>query len=146
MKRSAKVHWTGDLKKGKGSLTTQSGILQNADYSFETRFKEAEKETNPEELLAAAHAGCFTMAVCSVLTQKGLNPLALDAQSTVCLKGSAITNIHISITAFIEGVSLEEFAAIVKYAEKYCIMSKALSIPVTSEIYCRQPQNMELSL
>ncbi|MDP4189034.1 MAG: OsmC family peroxiredoxin, partial [Bacteroidota bacterium] len=72
MKRTAKAHWSGNLKEGKGTLTTQSGIINNANYSFKTRFEEGDQGTNPEELLAAAHAGCFTMAVASILTQKGL--------------------------------------------------------------------------
>jgi lipoyl-dependent peroxiredoxin len=72
MTRTAKAHWIGNLKEGKGTLTTQSGVLDNTNYSFKTRFEEGEKGTNPEELLAAAHAGCFTMAVCAMLTEKGL--------------------------------------------------------------------------
>jgi lipoyl-dependent peroxiredoxin len=144
MKRSAKAHWYGDLKQGRGSLTTQNGVLNKVGYSFTTRFREEGKGTNPEDLLAAAYAGCFTMAVCSILTQKGLNAVALDTESTVFLKGSTITNIHLSVTAYIEELSPEVFAVIVKDAEKYCIISKALNIPVTSEVYCWQPQNMEL--
>ena len=117
MKRSAKAFWYGDLKQGKGSLTTQNGVLNNVDYSFKTRFREEGKGTNPEDLLAAAYAGCFTMAVSSILTQKGLNAVALDTASTVFLKGSTITNIHLSIAAHIEELSLEEFTMVVKHAE-----------------------------
>ncbi|MFC7524089.1 OsmC family peroxiredoxin [Parapedobacter sp. GCM10030251] len=68
MKRTAKAHWTGNQKEGKGDLTTQSGFLSRANYSFKTRFEGGEKGTNPEELLAAAHVGCFTMAVSFALT------------------------------------------------------------------------------
>ena len=71
MKRTAKAHWQGNLKEGKGTLSTQSGVLDKTNYSFKTRFEEGEKGTNPEELLAAAHAGCYTMSVVSILTKKG---------------------------------------------------------------------------
>lgn len=86
MKRTAKAHWSGNLKEGKGTLTTQSGILKSTKYSFKARFEEDEKVTNPEELLAAAHAGCFTMAVAANLTQKGLNPKSLDTDAVRPLK------------------------------------------------------------
>ena len=74
MKRTAKAHWAGSIKEGKGQLTTQSEILNQTNYSFKTRFTGEEKGTNPEELLAAAHVGCFTMAVSLGLTEKGCNP------------------------------------------------------------------------
>ena len=71
MKRTATARWEGNLKEGKGALTTQSGILDKTNYGFKTRFEEGEKGTNPEELLAASHAGCFTMSVASILDKKG---------------------------------------------------------------------------
>lgn len=145
MKRLAKAHWSGDLKQGKGTLTTQSGVLNNVDYSFKTRFEEGVKGTNPEELLAAAHAGCFTMAVCSMLTQKGLKPEALDTEATISLDGSTITGVHLSITAYIEDISLGDFTAIVKDAGKNCIISKALNVPITSEAYCGLLKNLHPS-
>ncbi|MEO8762448.1 MAG: OsmC family peroxiredoxin [Bacteroidia bacterium] len=133
MKRTAKAHWAGTLKDGKGNLTTQSGILDKTNYSFKTRFEEGEKGTNPEELLAAAHAGCFTMAVGAMLTQKGLNPTALDTEATVSMEGLSITGIHLSITGSVAGITADEFIAITKDAEKNCIISKVLNIPITSE-------------
>jgi len=133
MKRTAKAHWEGNLKEGKGNLTTQSGILTSTNYSFKTRFEEGEKGTNPEELLAAAHAGCFTMAVGAILTQKGLNPTALDTEATVSMEGLDITGIHLSITGKVAGISADEFTAITKDAEKNCIISKVLKAPITSE-------------
>ncbi len=135
MKRTAKAHWSGNLKEGKGALTTQSNILNHTNYSFKTRFEEGEKGTNPEELLAAAHAGCFTMAVASALTQKGLSPTSLNTEATVSMEGLSITGVHLSITGSVAGVSIEEFTAIIKDAEKNCIISKALSIPISSEAH-----------
>ncbi|MDP4227245.1 MAG: OsmC family protein [Bacteroidota bacterium] len=135
MKRTAKAHWSGNLKEGKGTLTTQSGIINNTNYSFKTRFEEGDQGTNPEELLAAAHAGCFTMAVASILTQKGLNPTSLDTEATVSMEGLSITGIHLSITGSVAGVNAEEFEAITKNAEKNCLISKVLSIPISSEAH-----------
>jgi len=133
MKRTAKAHWSGNLKEGKGSLTTQSGILDKTNYSFKTRFEEGEKGTNPEELLAAAHAGCFTMAVSSMLTQKGLNPYSLDTEAILSMEGLTVTGIHLSIKGTVAGISAEDFIAVTKDAEKNCIISKVLSVPITSE-------------
>lgn len=133
MKRTAKAHWSGNLKEGKGTLTTQSGILNNSNYSFKTRFEQGEGGTNPEELLAAAHAGCFTMSVSSMLTQKGFNPISLDTEATVSMEGLTITGVHLSINGMVNGISADEFSVITKDAEKNCLISKALSIPITSE-------------
>jgi osmotically inducible protein OsmC len=135
MKRTAKAHWAGNLKEGKGNLTTQSGILTNTNYSFKTRFEEGEKGTNPEELLAAAHAGCFTMAVSAIMTQKGLNPASLDTEATVSMEGLSVTGIHLNISGKVAGISAEGFTAITKDAEKNCIISKVLSVPITSEAH-----------
>jgi lipoyl-dependent peroxiredoxin len=135
MKRTAKAHWSGNLKEGKGTLTTQSGVLNNTNYSFKTRFEESEKGTNPEELLAAAHAGCFTMAVSSILTQKGLYPTSLDTEATLSMEGLVITGIYLSITGSVSGVNFEEFKTITKDAEKNCLISKVLSIPISSEAH-----------
>ena len=135
MKRTAKAHWQGTLKEGNGTLSTESGILKETNYSFKARFVEGEKGTNPEELLAAAHAGCFTMWVASLLTQKGLNPASLETQATISLEGVDITGINLSITGSVKGISAEEFEAITKDAEKNCIISKAISVPITSEAH-----------
>lgn len=132
MKRTATAHWSGTLKEGKGTLSTPSGILEKTNYSFKTRF-EGDKGTNPEELLAAAHAGCFTMAVGAILTQKGLDPKSLDTEAAVSMEGLNITGVHLSITGSVSGITAEEFTAITKDAEKNCLISKVLSIPVTSE-------------
>jgi len=134
MVRSAKAHWSGTLKEGKGTLTTQSGVLDNTKYSFTTRF-EGEKGTNPEELIGAANAGCFTMWVASLLTKKGLNPTSLDTEAKVTLENTTITGIHLSITGKVPGINATDFEAITKEAEKDCIISKALSVPITSEAH-----------
>jgi len=133
MKRTATAHWTGTLKEGQGSLTAPSGILKNTPYSFKTRFGEGVQGTNPEELLAAAHAGCFTMAVSSMLSAKGLNPTALDTEATVSMEGPKITAVHLSITGSVPGIKADEFIAVTKEAEKNCLISKILNIPITSE-------------
>lgn len=133
MKRTAKAHWQGNLKEGKGTISTPSGILDNTNYSFKTRFEEGEKGTNPEELLAAAHAGCFTMAVGALLTAKGLNPKSLDTEAIVNMEGLAVTAVHLIISGSADGITADEFVAITKDAEKNCIISKALNVPITSE-------------
>ncbi len=135
MKCTANAHWAGSIKEGKGELTTQSEILNQANYSFKTRFSGEEKGTNPEELLAAAHAGCFTMAVGFALTEKGLSPTSLDTEATVSMEGFDITSVHLSITGNVPGISTEDFEAITKAAEQNCLISKALKIPVSSEAY-----------
>lgn len=132
MKRTAKAHWSGNLKEGKGDLTLQSGVLNKANYSFKTRF-EGEPGTNPEELLAAAHAGCFTMAVSAIFTQKGISPTSLDTEAILDLQGLDVTGIHLVITGSVPGITAEEFEAVTKDAEKNCIISKALKVPITSE-------------
>ena len=135
MKRTAKAHWEGNLKEGRGNLTTQSGILDQTNYSFKTRFAEGEAGTNPEELLAAAHAGCFTMAVGAILTEKGLSPTALDTEATVFMEGLSITAVHLSITGSVSGIGAEEFEAITKGAEQNCLISKVLNIAISSEAH-----------
>ncbi len=133
MKRTATAHWSGTLKEGKGELTTPSGILNNSNYSFKTRFEEGVSGTNPEELLAAAHAGCFTMAVGAALTQKGITGIDLHTEAAVSMEGLKITGVHLTISGTVAGISQEEFQAITKDAEKNCLISQALSIPITSE-------------
>ena len=133
MKRTAKAHWQGNLKEGKGSLTTPSGILNNTNYSFKTRFEEGEAGTNPEELLAAAHAGCFTMAVSAMLTAKGLTAKVLDTEAIVNMEGLAVTAVHLIISGSVDGITADEFVAITKDAEKNCIISKVLNVAITSE-------------
>ena len=137
MKRTATAHWSGNLKEGKGNISMQSGILDHTNYSFKTRFEEGEKGTNPEELLAAAHAGCFTMAVSSMFSQKGITVTNLDTQATLTMEDLTITGIHLSISGEVPNTNAADFEAIVKDAEKNCVISKALSIPITSEAHLK---------
>ena len=136
MKRTAKAHWNGTLKEGAGTITTQSTTLNNTQYSFKTRFADG-VGTNPEELIAAAHAGCFTMAVGAELTKAGFTPGDLDTEAILELDMVAlsITGIHLEMTASaIEGVSAEQFQAIAEGAKANCIISKALSVNITLEV------------
>jgi osmotically inducible protein OsmC len=133
MKRTAKAHWSGDIKEGKGELTTQSEVLNNTNYSFKTRFTGEEKGTNPEELLAVAHAGCFTMAVSHMLSDKGIYTVSLNTEATLTMENFSITGIHLSITGAVFGISAEEFEAITKSAEQNCLISKVLNISISSE-------------
>lgn len=135
MKRIAKAHWSGTLKEGKGELTSDSGVLNNTNYSYKTRFEEGIIGTNPEELLAAAHAGCFTMAVAGVLTKKGYSSIELNTEAAVSLEDSKITGVHLSVKGSVPGMKAEEFAAITEDMSKNCIVGKALSINITSEAH-----------
>jgi osmotically inducible protein OsmC len=135
MIRKATAHWEGNLKEGKGSLSTESTVLKQINYSYKTRFEDGATGTNPEELLAAAHAGCFTMAVAAILTQKNITPTTLDTEAALTMEGLSITNIHLSITGTVSGISADEFTAITKDAEKNCLISKVLNIPISSEAH-----------
>lgn len=135
IERIAKAHWQGNLKEGKGTLNTESGVLEETSYSYKTRFEEGEKGTNPEELLAAAHAGCFTMAVVAILSKEGFTPTSLDTKTTVTMEGLAITAVHLAIAGTIPDMNADQFNDITKEAEKNCMISKALNIPITSESY-----------
>lgn len=133
MKRTAHAHWNGTLTEGKGEITTQSTILNNTQYSFKTRFADG-IGTNPEELIAAAHAGCFTMAVGAMLTQAGFTPndLSTDAILDLDMAALTITGIHLDLKgSAIDGVSEEKFKEIAEGAKANCIISKALSVPIT---------------
>lgn len=137
MKRTANAHWNGNLKEGKGSISTQSTVLSNTQYSFNTRFADG-VGTNPEELIGAAHAGCFTMALSAALTQAGFTANDLDTKATVELDPSipGITHITLDLTAaVIPGVSEEQFHAFAKGAKEGCPISKALAaVPMTLNV------------
>jgi len=136
MKRTANAHWSGNLKEGKGELTSQSTTLNKTQYSFKTRFADG-VGTNPEELLAAAHAGCFTMAVSAALTQAGITPGNLDTVATLDLDmvGLKVDGIHLELKgSLIEGVSAEQFQKVAEGAKAGCIISKALSVPITLSV------------
>ena len=136
MKRTAHAHWNGTLQEGKGEISTQSTILNNTQYSFKTRFADG-IGTNPEELIAAAHAGCFTMAVGAALSQAGFTPgdLTTDAILVLDMQALSITGIHLELKASaIDGVPEEKFKEIAEGAKAGCIVSKALSVPITMNV------------
>lgn len=134
MKRSAQAKWQGDLKAGSGTLSAASGILANTPYSFHTRFED-EKGTNPEELLAAAHAGCFTMALSAQLGQAGLTPENLETSCTITLEkkdgGFAIAESHLQLKARVPGATREAFDKAVQAAKTGCPVSKLFNTNIT---------------
>lgn len=135
--RYATAHWQGDLKSGKGRLDTPaSGLLDKTPYGFNTRFGD-QKGTNPEELIAAAHAGCFTMALSARLTDAGHPPAVLDTRADVELSmegGPSISAIRLSVTADVPGIDAVRFRQIAEDAEKHCPVSRALSaVPISLE-------------
>ena len=134
MTRKATAHWQGDLKSGKGEISTASQVLDHTQYSFSTRF-ESGTGTNPEELLAAAHAGCFTMAVSAQLTNAGLKPESLDTTCTITLEklpdGFAITGSHLDLTARVPGATEEAFDKAVEAAKTGCPVSKLYNTRIT---------------
>lgn len=136
IKRHASAHWEGDLKAGKGALTTQSGVLDNTPYGFNTRFGDV-KGTNPEELIAAAHAGCFTMNLTAKLAAAGLTATSIDTRAEVDLStdgAPTISAIRLSTRATIPGIDAARFREIADEAEQTCPVSRALSaVPISLE-------------
>lgn len=132
MKRQATAVWNGTVKEGKGHITTQSTTLNKTQYSFGSRFAEG-VGTNPEELIAAAHAGCFTMKLSAVLTEAGTAPEELETTSHVTLENGTITSSHLVLKAKVPGISREAFDAHVQDAEKNCPVSKVLNAEITVE-------------
>ena len=134
MQRNASAHWTGGLKDGKGTLTAPGGVLKNTPYSFHTRF-ESEPGTNPEELIAAAHAGCFTMALSAQLGNAGMTAQALDTTASVTLEktdaGFTITAVHLQVKAKIPGADKSKFDAAAKNAKEGCPISRLLNTKIT---------------
>jgi len=134
MQRKASAVWQGDLKSGKGTLSTDSGVLKQTAYSFHSRF-ESGVGTNPEEVLAAAHAGCFTMALSAQLGGAGLTAKKLETSATISLErvgdGFSITKSHLDLVAEIPGADQAKFDAAVKAAEIGCPVSKLFKAEIT---------------
>ena len=133
--RHATAHWEGDLKAGQGRLSTpQSGLMENTRYAFNSRFGD-EKGTNPEELIAAAHAGCFTMALSAKLSEAGFPPTSLDTRADVDLSmegGPQLSQIRLKVKAVVPGLDETRFRAIADDAKQNCPISKALSaVPIS---------------
>jgi osmotically inducible protein OsmC len=130
MKRNATAVWNGTIKDGQGHITTQSTTLSNTQYSFKSRFEDG-VGTNPEELIAAAHAGCFTMKLSLDLTQAGFNPESLETVSNVSLEDGVITRSDLVLTAKIDGITKEQFQEIAAGAKENCPVSKALNLEIS---------------
>jgi lipoyl-dependent peroxiredoxin len=129
MKRSAVAVWNGTGKEGKGHLSTQSTVLDKTQYSFSSRFEEG-VGTNPEELVAAAHAGCFAMKLSFNVTGAGFTPDMLEAKAVVTLDNGSVTSSVITLKAVVPGISDDKFAELVADAEKNCPISKLLNTEI----------------
>lgn len=138
MKRNASAHWEGSLKNGKGTVSTESGVLSKQQYSFKTRFEDG-KGTNPEELLGAAHAGCFSMALSMILGESGHEPDSIDTEASVTLSqsgdGFEISAIHFDVTAKVPGIEQSKFLDAANTAKMNCPVSKALKADITMDIH-----------
>jgi lipoyl-dependent peroxiredoxin len=134
MKRFATANWKGSGKEGKGTNTTQSGVLKDTQYSYLSRFENG-IGTNPEELVAAAHAGCFTMKLSFVLGGAGFTPDNIDTKCTITLDNGAITESHLEVKASVPGIDAAKFAECAAEAKASCPISKSLNtnIAITME-------------
>ena len=126
MKRNATAFWEGTIKDGSGVLTTQSGVLDKTAYSYKSRFEDG-IGTNPEELLAAAHAGCYTMMTTALLSEAGYNPTKIETQCKIALENGKITKSELTLTAKIPNITNEEFQQIAQNAKANCPVSVAFS-------------------
>ena len=136
MKRSASAVWKGGLKDGNGTISSDSGVLSDTQYSFKTRFEQG-NGTNPEELIAAAHAGCFAMALSNELGQAGLTADSIRTTAAVTLDktdaGFAITAVHLDVSAKVPGADRQAFEAAASNAKAGCPVSKVLNAQITME-------------
>lgn len=132
MKRSAKAIWTGSGKEGKGTLSTQSTVLNQTQYSFNSRFAEG-VGTNPEELVAAAHAGCFSMKLSFVLGEAGFTPEEIQTDCYINFEDGAIVESRLVLKAKIPGISKDQFDTCAKDAEQNCPISKLLNTKISLE-------------
>ena len=134
MNRSAKAIWNGTIKEGKGNLTTQSNTLSQTPYSFVSRF-ENQTGTNPEELMAAAHAGCFTMKLSADLTAAGFIPEELSTEAVVSLINGVIAKSALTLQAKVPGITHEQFRKIAYQAKATCPVSKAYNLEITLDAH-----------
>lgn len=136
MKRSASAVWNGGLKDGRGAISTQSGVLKSTQYSFGTRFEEG-AGTNPEELIAAAHAGCFSMALSGQLGNAGKTAERIQTEATVTLEktdaGFTVTKVHLNVRAKVPGASASDFQTAANNAKSGCPISRLLKAEITME-------------
>lgn len=132
MKRTATAVWNGSGKEGAGQLSSQSTVLNKTQYSYKSRFEDG-VGTNPEELIAAAHAGCFAMKLSFVLGAAGFTPDSIEATSVVTLDNGVITGSHLTVKAKVPGITKEKFEESAADAKANCPVSKALSMDITME-------------
>ena len=132
MKRTAVANWKGSGKEGKGILSTQSTVLKETQYSFNSRFEEG-VGTNPEELIAAAHAGCFTMQLSFSLGEAGFTPDDLTTDCAITFENGAVTQSHLTLKATVPGISKEKFDEVAAHAKVNCPISKLLNTNITLE-------------
>ncbi len=136
MERKATAVWQGGLKDGKGTLTTESKVLANTPYSFSTRF-EGSPGTNPEELLGAAHAGCFSMALSLLLGEAGIRPERIETKATITLEklesGFSITRSHLDVTVKAPGADAAKFNETAQKAKAGCVLSKVLKAEISMD-------------
>lgn len=130
MKRNATAVWQGSIKEGHGKLTTQSHTLNNTAYSFASRFENG-TGTNPEELIAAAHAGCFSMMLTSQLTKAGFTAEKIETQAEITLDNGTITTSALTLKAKVPGIDKAQFAELAKNAEQNCPISKLFKAQIT---------------
>ncbi|MBD8492145.1 OsmC family protein [Pseudomonas syringae] len=135
--KKASAHWEGDLKSGIGSISTETDALQKTPYGFKARFENGSKGTNPEELIGAAHAGCFSMALSMILGDAGFTADSIDTEAQVTLNqvdgGFAITDIHLVLKAKIPDIDASQFEALTTKAKEGCPVSKVLNANITLE-------------
>lgn len=132
MKRYGTANWKGTGKEGTGTSSTQSGVLKDTQYSYKSRFEEG-IGTNPEELIAAAHASCFTMKLSFVLNAAGFTPDNIDTKCTITLDNGAITESHLEVKAKVPGIDAAKFGEIAADAKANCPISKLLNTNITME-------------
>jgi osmotically inducible protein OsmC len=130
MIRTASAQWLGSGKEGKGTLTTQTEVLKNTPYSFHSRFAEG-NGTNPEELIAAAHAGCYSMKLSFILVEKGFTPEYIDTAAKLTFEDGTIKSIHLETKVKVSGMNNEQFMAAAEEAKVNCPVSKALNAAIT---------------
>lgn len=128
--RTAKAHWKGGGKDGKGSLTTESGVLKESPYAFKTRFEDA-VGTNPEELIGAAHAGCFTMQLSFFLVEEGFTAESLDTKARVHFEDGSIPKIELELKGKVSGMDESKFKELANKAKENCPVSKLLNADIT---------------
>jgi len=131
MKRNATAVWKGSVKEGAGTLTTQSKVLDNAQYSFKTRFENG-IGTNPEELIAAAHSGCFTMQLSAYITEEGFEVESLETKCDVDFQDGSVVGSHLTVTGKVKDITEDKFQELVSKAESNCPISRLLDTKITS--------------